>query len=430
MPHKNYKKTHLNAHQLQPETQMMSYGYDPFMSEGAVKPPVFLTSTFAFKSAEDGADFFDVVAGRKPAPQGSAGGLVYSRFNHPNLEITEDRLALLENAEACSVFSSGMAAISTLFLALLKPEDVIVHSSPLYGGTETMVSKALAAWGIKRADFKDGLCSNVMKAGLEEGAKKGHVAIFFIETPANPTNGIVDFAQVKIALDDFEKAHGYRPIAVCDNTLLGPVFQQPLKHGIDLVCYSLTKYVGGHSDLVAGAVMGSKKYLDKIRLTRSAFGSHLDPHSSWMISRSLETLYLRMNRASQSALEVAEWLAQNPHSKIKLFHPKYIMDEKYQKARKAQTTGDGSTFAFVIDGGRENSFKLINLLKLFKSAVSLGGSESLICHPASTTHSGVSQELRKISGIEEGLIRISIGLEHPQDLIADLEFALQTVFVK
>lgn len=430
MPNKkeSYKKTHIANHKLNPETQMMSYGYDPFMSEGAVKPPVFLTSTFAFKSAEDGADFFDIVGGRKPAPEGSVGGLVYSRFNHPNLEITEDRLALLEEAEGCNVFSSGMAAISTLFLALLKPNDVIVHSSPLYGGTETMVSKALANWGIQREGFDDGLSAKSMTEALEKGAKKGNVAIFFIETPANPTNGIVDFAQVKIAIDNFESKHGYRPISVCDNTLLGPVFQKPLAHGIDLVCYSLTKYIGGHSDLVAGAVMGAKKYLNKIRLTRSAFGTQLDPHSSWMISRSLETLYLRMTRAAQSAEEVAAWLANNPYTKVKLYHAKYIADAKYQATRKAQTTGDGSTFAFVIEGGREKSFKVINSLSLFKSAVSLGGSESLVCHPASTTHSGVSVELRKISGIEEGLIRLSIGLEHPQDLIADLEAALKIAF--
>ena len=429
MPNKkeSYKKTHIAAHKLNPETQMMSYGYDPFMSEGAVKPPVFLTSTFAFKSAEDGADFFDVVAGRKPAPEGSVGGLVYSRFNHPNLEITEDRLALLEEAEACNVFSSGMAAISTLFLALLKPNDVIVHSTPLYGGTETMVSKALANWSIQREGFEDGLSAKSMTEALEKGAKKGNVAIFFIETPANPTNGIVDFVQVKIAIDAFEKQHGYRPITVCDNTLLGPVFQKPLAHGIDLTCYSLTKYIGGHSDLVAGAVMGAKKYLSKIRLTRSAFGTQLDPHSSWMISRSLETLYLRMNRAAQSAEEVAAWLSNNSYAKVKLYHSKYIADAKYQAARKVQTTGDGSTFAFVIEGGREKSFKFINALSLFKSAVSLGGSESLVCHPASTTHSGVSAELRKISGIEEGLIRVSIGLEHPQDLIADLEVAFKAI---
>ncbi len=425
---KSYKNTHIKSHKLSPETQMMSYGYDPFMSEGAVKPPVFLTSTFAFKSAEDGADFFDIVGGRKSAPDGSVGGLVYSRFNHPNLEITEDRLALLEGAESCNVFSSGMAAISTLFLALLKPNDVIVHSSPLYGGTETIISKSLANWQIKREEFNDGLSAQSMTEALERGAKKGNVALFFIETPANPTNGMVDFAQVKIALDDFEKRHGYRPISACDNTLLGPIFQKPLAHAIDLVCYSLTKYIGGHSDLVAGAVMGEKKYLNKIRLTRSAFGTQLDPHSSWMISRSLETLYLRMHRAAQSAEAVADWLAKNPYAKIKIFHPKYILDEKYQNARKLQTTGDGSTFAFVIEGGREKSFKLINALSIFKSAVSLGGSESLVCHPASTTHSGVSAELRKISGVEEGLIRFSIGLEHPQDLIADLEIALKSVF--
>lgn len=425
---KNYKKTHIGQHKLSPETQMMSYGYDPFMSEGSVKPPVFLTSTFAFKSAEDGADFFDIVGGRKPAPEGSVGGLIYSRFNHPNLEITEDRLALLEGAESCNVFASGMSAISSVFLTFLRPGSVVVHSSPLYGGTETLISKVLANWHVNRVEFIDGLNESEIADALEKGAAKGRVDLFFIETPANPTNGVVDFAKVKKSIDAFEKKHGYRPVSVCDNTLLGPIFQKPLEHGIDLSCYSLTKYVGGHSDLVAGAVMGSKSLMTKLRATRSAFGFQLEPHSSWMISRSLETLSLRMVRAAESAEKVADWIAKNSYSKVKIYHPKYITNANYQKATKEQTTGFGSTFAFVIDGDRKTAFKFINALTIFKSAVSLGGSESLVCHPASTTHSGVSQELRKISGIEEGLIRVSIGLENPQDLIADLEVAFKAVF--
>ncbi len=430
MPDKYYKKTHIKNHKLHHETQMMSYGYDPFMSEGSVKPPVFLTSTFAFKNAQDGADFFDFLSGRKECPKNQQMGLIYSRFNHPNLEITEDRLAMLEEAEKCCVFSSGMAAISTLFLALLKPDDVIVHSSPLYGGTETLISKVLPNWNIKRSEFLDGLSQKEIEEALENAHAKGRVGLIYIETPANPTNMIVDFAAIKNAVDNFEKKHGYRVPTACDNTLLGPAFQKPITHGIDLSCYSLTKYVGGHSDLVAGAVMGSEEYMKKIRSTRSAFGSQLDPHSSWMISRSLETLFLRMQRAQDSALEVVNWLENNPYSKVKIYHPKYINTSNYQEVLKRQTTGFGSTFSFVIEGGRAQAFKLIDSLSLFKSAVSLGGAESLVCHPASTTHSGVSAEIRKISGVEEGLIRLSIGLEHPSDLIADLENALALTFAK
>ena len=424
MSKKSYKNTHIQKHKLHPESQMMSYGYDPFMSEGAVKPPVFLTSTFAFKSAEDGANFFDIVSGRKPAPQGQTGGLIYSRFNHPNLEIIEDRIALLEEGEACSVFASGMAAISATFLALLKPKDVIVHSSPLYGGTETLIRKALKDWEISSVEFQNGLDQKSIEAALEEGAKQSRVGVLFIETPANPTNALVDFSKIKAALDKFEKRHGYRPTSACDNTLLGPVFQKPLLHGIDLSCYSLTKYVGGHSDLVAGAVIGRKDLMTKIRSIRSAYGFNLDPHSCWMISRSLETLFLRMQRAQDSALEIVAWISKN-FPKIKIFHPKYIKNKEYQQALKTQCLGYGSTFSFEIEGGRKQAFKLINSLQLFKSAVSLGGTESLVCHPASTTHSGIPQALREEFGISEGLIRLSIGLENPKDLIADLEGALK-----
>lgn len=427
MSKKSYKNTHIENHKLHPETQMMSYGYDPFMSEGSVKPPVFLTSTFAFKTAEDGADFFDIVGGRKAAPKDSVGGLIYSRFNHPNLEIIEDRIALLEEGEMCNIFSSGMAAISTAFLALLKPNDVIVHSSPLYGGTETIIRKALKNWDIKSLEFKDGLDQNAIEKTLEEAAKLGHVGMLFIETPANPTNALTDFEKVKNAIDKFEKKHGYHIVTACDNTLLGPVFQKPLLHGIDLSCYSLTKYVGGHSDLVAGAVIGKKEYMNKVRAIRNAFGSQLDPHSSWMISRSLETLFLRMKRAEESAIEITDWMKKT-FPKVKIFHPKHIENKAYQETFKKQCNGYGSTFSFVIEGGRKKSFELINALRLFKSAVSLGGTESLVCHPASTTHSGIPKDLRDEFEISEGLIRLSIGLENPKDLIADLKNAFSRTF--
>jgi cystathionine beta-lyase/cystathionine gamma-synthase len=421
-----YKKTHIGNHKLHPETQMMSYGYDPFMSEGAVKQPVFLTSTFAFKTAEEGADYFDVASGRKPMPAGSSGGLIYSRINHPNLEITEDRLALLEGAESCHIFASGMAAISGIFLGFLKPGDVVVHSSPLYGGTDVLIRKALKSWGISSVEFHDGLSQESMENALEEAAKIGRVGLIFVETPGNPTNSLVDFSKLKNAVDKFHKKHGYKIVTACDNTLMGPAFQKPLEHGIDLVCYSLTKYVGGHSDLVAGAVLGSKSLMENLRVVRIAFGAHLDPHSSWMISRSLETLFLRMERAQNSALEVATWIQEN-FPKVKVLHPKFINNSTYQETFRRQCLGFGSTFGFVIEGGRKEAFKFINALQIFKSAVSLGGSESLVCHPASTTHSGVDEVIREKLGTVEGLIRLSIGLENPKDLIADLQNAFTKI---
>lgn len=426
MTKRTYKKTHIGDHELHPETQMMSYGFDPFMSEGAVKPPVFLTSTFAFRTAEDGADFFDIVGGRKPPPDDQAGGLVYSRFNHPNLEIIEDRLSLLERGEACGVFSSGMAAISAVCLAFVRPGDVIVHSSPLYGGTETLIRKALAEFGIRSVEFHDGLGTDGVMAALEQASTIGRVAMIYVETPANPTNTLIDLAAMVQAADAHGERTGQRPLVVCDNTLLGPIFQRPLELGLDLVVYSLTKYVGGHSDLVAGSVVGRRDLLQKVRSVRSTYGAQLDPHSSWMIGRSLETLALRMHRAADSGRTVARWLTDNPHTPVRVLHPDCIEDARYQAVYHSQASGPGSTFAFVVEGGREQAFAIINELGLFKSAVSLGGTESLVCHPASTTHSGVPRAIRDVVGIDEGLIRISIGLEHPSDLIADLDMAMRS----
>ena len=425
MSYSNYHKKSISDRTLHPETQMMSYGYDPFLSEGAVKPPVFLTSTFAFRTAEDGAAFFDVVAGRVASPPDTGAGLVYSRFNHPNLEIVEDRLALLDGAEAAAVTSSGMSAIANVLFTFVRPGDQVVHSTPLYGGTETLLRKVFPGWGVGGHAFVDGLSQAQMEAALETAAQAGRVGLFYVETPANPTNALIDLQAADRALAGFAARHGYRPVSACDNTLLGPIFQHPLRHGIDLNVYSLTKYVGGHSDLVAGGVSGSQALIGQLKLMRSALGSQLDPHSSWMIARSMETLVLRMERAARTGSTVARWLAANPHRPVRVHHPELIADAAYRAAYQRQCSGPGSTFAFTLEGGRETAFRFINALTLFKSAVSLGGTESLLCHPASTTHSGVAPELRAQLGVSEGLVRVSIGLEHEEDLIADLDHALR-----
>ncbi len=420
----NYKLKAIGDHVLKPETLMMSYGYAPHLSEGSVKPPVFLTSTFVFESAEQGEEFFNIVGGRTPPPKDNAGGLVYSRFNHPNVEIVEDRLAVLEDTESAVAFSSGMGAVSATLFAYLRPGDVVLHSTPLYGGTETLIRKMMPQFGIHTADFPAGHTQGALLEFMRKAAKLGKLAMVFIETPANPTNAMVDFRELVNALDVIEKETGHRPVSVCDNTMLGPVFQQAVPHGIDIALYSLTKYIGGHSDLVAGAVCGKTATLAPIRAARGAMGLNLDPHSSWMISRSLETLTIRMHRAADTGRKVAQWIAANPYLKAKVLHPELIEDAAYQDIYKRQCSGPGSTFAFVADADKATMFRFINALSIFKSAVSLGGSESLICHPASTTHSGVPQEMRDQVGVTDGLVRLSIGLEHPDDLIADLENAL------
>ncbi len=419
----DYKRTHLGDQELHPETLMISYGYDPFLSEGAVKPPVFLTSTFAFPTAEAGAAYFESMAGTASAAERDGAGLIYSRFNHPNLQIAEDRLAVFERGEAAAVFASGMAAISTTLLALVEHGQVILRSQPLYGGTETLITSVLAGMQLRSHPFTDGLSLDNIRGAAANAMAIGPVRVIFLETPANPTNTLIDFAAIATVADEIERAQGARPVLICDNTMLGPVFQQPLRHGIDIVLYSLTKYIGGHSDLVAGAAIGSRALIDPIRRARSAFGTQLDPHSCWMIGRSLETVNLRMRRASDSAEHVANWLAAHPRVG-KVFHPAHSGNERYRSIYRQQCSGGGSTFSFTIDGGRDIVFPILNRLSLFKLAVSLGGSESLVCHPASTTHSGVDRQVRDKLEISDSLVRISIGLEHPDDLIADLAHAL------
>jgi methionine-gamma-lyase len=425
---KKYKKKKIGDHDLKPETMMMSYGYDPELSQGSVKPPIFLTSTFAYQTPEEGEEFFQVMAGKRPGPKGSVGGLIYSRFNHPNLEIIEDRLSLFEGSERSVVCSSGMGAISCILLAYLRPGDVIVQSAPLYGGTELLTRKFLPDFNIQTEELNDGLNEQSMLDSLRSASKKGRIAMVFIESPANPTNSLVDIKALNQVLDVIKSETGHRPISVCDNTLMGPIFQQVIPQGIDIAMYSLTKYVGGHSDLVAGAVCGSIEMLRPVRATRGMLGLTLDPHSSWMISRSLETLNIRMKRSADSGYKVAQWINYNPYISAEVLHPDFIEDEVYQSVYKRQCSGPSSTFSFVIDATKSDVFRLINNLSIFKSAVSLGGSESLVCHPGSTTHSSVSDDLQEKFGITEGLIRLSIGLEHPDDLIADLDNAFNIIF--
>jgi len=415
---------------LSPETQMMGYGFDPALSEGALKPPIFLTSTFVFRNAQDGKDFFDYTSGRRQPPPGQAPGLVYSRFNNPNLEVLEDRLALWEGGESAAVFSSGMSAISTTLWAYLKPNDSLLMSEPLYGGTETLIDKTLPAFGIGAVRVADAVNREAVMAGAKRAlemakAKGGRVGLLVTETPANPTNSLVDLALWREASEWIAgQQGGARPPVAVDNTFLGPVFQKPLEHRSDIVMYSLTKYVGGHSDLVAGGVIGSKALLQPVRALRSALGTQLDPNTSWMIMRSMETLALRMRASSDNAGRVAGYLAGHP----KVASVNYLGHLKSGDPRAGvfarQCKAAGSTFSFSIRGGEAEAFRMLDALQVMKLAVSLGGTETLISHPASTTHSGVAKETRDRMGVTDSLIRISVGIENADDLIADLEQAL------
>jgi methionine-gamma-lyase len=288
------------------------------------------------------------MAGRRAPPVDGQAGLVYSRFNHPNLEIVEDRLAIHEKAESGLVFSSGMSAIVTAILAYVRPGETILHSRPLYGGTEVLIGTTLAPFGIRGVGFTDGLDVESIRFAAERAMADGRVAMIFIETPSSPL--------------------------ICrDNTLLGPVFQSPLQHGADLSLYSLTKYVGGHSDLIGGAIIGSAVDLKPIRVMRSAIGTQLDPHSCWMLGRSLETLSLRMERAASNAAIVANFLSNHPKVACVHYPPLLPADHPTRILMERQSSSAGSTFSFEVNGQQAEAFAFINRLQVFKLAVSLGG---------------------------------------------------------
>lgn len=413
----------IGGRKLSPATLMMGHGFDPALSEGALKPPIFLTSTFAFESAAAGKRHFEGVTGIRP---GGAEGLVYSRFNGPNQEIAEDRLAVWEEAEDALTFSSGMSAIATTLLALVEPGDVIVHSAPLYAATESLIARILGRFGVKWLDFPAGASDAEIAAVLEKAKGMGRVSLIYLESPANPTNVLVDIQGVAKQRDAlFGGAEHVPPIAI-DNTFLGPLWLKPLGHGADLVIYSLTKYAGGHSDLVAGGVLGGKALVDRIRMMRNTIGTILDPHSSWMLLRSLETLELRMSRAGENAARICAWLKDQPQVE-RVVYLGFPESERQRDIYARHCTGAGSTFSLYLKGGEEEAFRFLDSLKLAKLAVSLGGTETLASHPAAMTHLSVAPERKKALDIGDNMVRISIGIEDADDLIADFAQALAAI---
>jgi len=419
--------TEIGGRPLSPTTLMMGYGYDPMLSEGALKPPVFLTSTFAFESAAAGKRHFEGITGKRP---GGADGLVYSRFNGPNQEILEARLGVWEKAEDALVFSSGMSAIATLLLAHVSMNDVIVHSGPLYAATETLIARILSRFGATYVDFpaeasREDMDAILVRAKQMAADQGGKVAMVYLESPANPTNALVDVEAMRAATDAAFAADARPPIAI-DNTFLGPLWSKPLAHGADIVLYSLTKYAGGHSDLVAGGVLGSKHWLGPIRMMRNTIGTICDPNTAWMLLRSLETVELRMSRAGENAEKVCAFLRDHP--KVEgLGYLGFLPDGSQKDIFERHCTGAGSTFSLFIRGGEAESFRFLDTLKIAKLAVSLGGTETLASHPAAMTHLSVPDARKAALGITDNLVRISIGIEDADDLIADFAQALDAV---
>jgi methionine-gamma-lyase len=402
---------------------MMSYGYDPMLSEGAVKPPIFQTSTFVFESAEAGKAFFEVAYGLRAQGKTEHLGLIYSRLNNPDLEVLEDRLTLWDNAEACAVFESGMAAITTALLAFVRPGDFVVHSQPLYGGSEHFLRSILPEFNVTPVGFTAGHPMSEMEESIRSRTAGGRVSAVLIETPANPTNALVDIEEV-VELARSLNGSDDPPVVMVDNTFLGPLWQHPLKHGADLVLYSATKFIGGHSDVIAGACLGRSDLMQQVRSLRTFMGTMAGPWTGWLLLRSLETLKMRMTGQMKNARYVVDYL--NEHPKVRRVHYLDSMDEEDEMypVYRRQCMGPGSMVAFEVEGGEAGAFRFLNALQLVKLAVSLGGTESLAEHPATMTHADVPPEDQECMGIGPSMVRLSIGVEHYEDILADLGQAL------
>ena len=308
--------------------------------------------------------------------------------------------------------------------------DVIVHSGPLYVATETLIARILSRFGATYVDFPaeasreemDAILARAQAMAKQQGGK---VAMVYLESPANPTNALVDVQAMRAAVDT-AFVEGARPPIAIDNTFLGPLWSKPLAQGADIVLYSLTKYAGGHSDLVAGGVLGAKQWLGPIRMMRNTIGTICDPHTAWMLLRSLETVELRMSRAGENAEKVCAFLKQHP--KVEgLGYLGFLQDGPQKDIFERHCTGAGSTFSLFIKGGEAESFRFLDALRIAKLAVSLGGTETLASHPAAMTHLSVPDERKAALGITDNLVRVSIGIENADDLIADFDQALAAV---
>jgi len=410
-----------------PESLMMSYGYKPELSEGALKCPIFQTSTFVFENAEHGKAFFEVAYGLREQEPGEELGLIYSRLNNPDLEILEDRLCVWEDADDCAVFESGMSAITTVLLEFLEPGDLLLYSRPVYGGTNHFITQILPKFGINVLGFSAKNNPDQIRQMLKESDHQDNLAMIYVETPANPTNDLIDLEACSKIANEYSTDDKEVLMAV-DNTYLGPIWQNPLEFGTDLVLYSATKFLGGHSDVIAGACLGSLELMNRVKTMRTFLGNMAGPWTGWLLMRSLETLKIRMEKQVQNAEKVAEFLQDHPKVE-KVYYLGFLEESNPEQfyVYKRQCLSNGSMLSFDIKGGESEAFTFLNNLELIHLAVSLGSTESLAQHPATMTHADVDPEEKEELSISEKLVRLSIGIENPDDLISDISHALDKV---
>ncbi|HUA35920.1 MAG TPA: PLP-dependent transferase [Candidatus Binataceae bacterium] len=408
------------SYRVRPETAVLTKGFDPALSVGSARPPVYRSSTFVFPSPEAAERAFEIVLGKISPVGDDRPDLIYARLNHPNAEILEEQLVPLERgAKSAAIFNSGMAAIFTVMLSFLERGSALVYTQPLYGGTQHLIHQIIEQLGFEARPVRAG----DTKALADTIAQTPNAKLVLIETPANPTLMMTDIARAAAAV----RLHPKRPLLAVDNTLLGPTFQHPLAAGADLAVYSATKFLGGFSDLLAGAVLASEpELIETLTGFRALLGNILQADECWMLDSRLSTVALRMNRQSKNAQRIAEPLSRHPRVK-RVIYPSLFTDPEQIRIRDAQTDYPGSLISIVVEGGKPAAFEFLRHLKIAKNAVSLGGVETLVCHPMTTTHSEFSAQEFERAGITDALVRISVGTEHWRDLLDEFTRALDTI---
>ena len=357
---------------------------------------LFLTSSFVFKNAQEAAKRF---SGQEP-------GNVYSRFTNPTVKAFEERLASLEGAEQCIATSSGMSAILATFMALCKPGDHVVVSKSIFGTSVQLFNNFLAKWGLN-ISFVDLPDLNAWEAATTKNTK-----FYFLETPSNPLTEIVDLKKLS------QLAKSKKVKLIVDNCFCTPALQKPIDHGADIIIHSATKYLDGQGRCLGGAVLGKKRLMNEIYTFLRNSGVTLSPFNAWVFLKGLETLKIRMAQQSNNAIKLATYLEKNKNIS-KVYYPGLKSHPQYNTAIAQQSTG-GAVLSFVVKGGQKAAWQIINKTKLMSITANLGDTKTTITHPATTTHSRLTQEQRDDAGIDDGLVRIAVGLEHIDDIIADL----------
>ncbi len=405
---------------VRPPTAILTRGFDPQLSVGSARPAVFRSSTYVFSSPEAAERSFSIALGLAQPKAGESVDLIYARLSHPNAEILEDQVVPLEpGARAAAVFNSGMAAISTLFFTFCPQGGNFIYTTPLYGGTYHLIHHVLDPLGIHGIP---------VHAGDTEGLKKtiestDNLRLIFIETPANP---VLTMTDIRSATAHASK-HPDAPMVAVDNTFMGPVFQHPLMHDADLVVYSATKYLSGFSDLLGGIILARNPDLVvQLRGIRGVLGNILQADECWLLDGRLPTVSLRMNRQSKNAQRIAETLAN--HKKIaKVNYPTLFDDPEQVRIRDVQCQFPGAIFSIMLKGGKRAAFDFLRNLQIGRNAVSLGGVETLVSHPSTTTHSEMSDADKKTLGVDDSLVRVSVGIEDWRDLLHDFHQALDAI---